>query len=345
MTLQQLRPPPAPAATGLVRRLLAGHGTLVALGAVLVLLVVVEALRDPAFATTTNLTSIMRAAAVPVVLALGMTIVLLTGGVDLSIGSMLALTGTIYATLVTAGTPGQLALPLTVVSGAVVGFLINGVLIGVYRVSFFVVTLGTLSVLRGVVYFWTDSRTVDMYADRVSSWLGNDVVADGLVPVGLVAALALGVVLHLVLRYTTYGRSLYAVGGNREAAELSGVRAGWVVASAYAVSGAAAGLAAVLTIGGATIADPNMGSGAELQAVAAALLGGVALSGGAGSVWGALLGVAFFEVMSNALALAGASAAWQLIVTGSVLVIAITVDRARQGARRRRRPDQPRASR
>ncbi len=312
-----------------VKRLLSGGlGPLLGVGGVLFVLVVVELITQPTFGTSDNLTALARAAAVPLLVTAGMAIVLLTGGVDLSVGSTLALCGVLYAKLVTDGTAPGLALIACLIFGAVVGFLINGVLIGRLQMSFFVVTIGTLSLYRGIVYLWTDTQTIDMFGDPVSRTLGNDTLTLGL-PVGLLVALLVVLGLWGVLRWTTFGRSVYAVGGNREATDLAGVRSGWVVAAVYGISGACAALAAVMMIGRTTIADPNMGSSLELTAAAGALLGGIALSGGVGSIWGAVLGVAFLQVLNNVLSLAGVSTSWQLIVTGAILVIAVYLDRVR----------------
>ena len=307
-------------------------GPFIGVGSVLLALVVYEVLTEPAFSSAANLTSLGRAAAVPLVLTAAMALVLLTGGVDLSIGSTLALSGIVYAQLVTGGMTPTLALLATLAFGAALGFAVNGVLIGRLNMSFFVITIGTLSLYRGLVYLWTDTNTIDMYGDGVSAWLGNDAVFGGHVPIGLLVAFGVVLALYGTLRFTTFGRSVYAVGGNREAAELSGVRSGWVIASVYGISGLCAAVGSIMAIGRTTIADPNMGTNVELQAAAAALLGGVALSGGLGSIWGAVLGAGFLLVLSNALALAGASASWQLIVTGVILVVAVFLDRLRARA-------------
>lgn len=325
----------APAQRPAAARLLTGNvGPFLGLGVLLLALVGYQLAVEPTFSSLDNLTGVGRASAVPVLVACAMALVLLTGGVDLSIGATLALSGTLYAKLVSSGTSGWVALVVTLVFGAVVGFTVNGVLIGRLNMSFFVVTIGTLSLYRGLVFLWTDTSTIDLYGDEVSNVLGDRAVLNGHLPVGLVVSLAVAFLLFLVLRFTTFGRSIYAVGGNREASELSGIRSGWVIASVYGISGLLAALAAVMTLGRATIADPNMGTNIELGAAAAALLGGVALSGGVGSIWGAVLGVAFLSVLTNALALAGASTSWQLIVTGAILIIAVYLDRVRARAER-----------
>jgi len=318
-----------PLKQGAARFLGGSFGPLAGVAGVLVALIIFELITEPTFGTADNLTNLGRAAIVPLVVAAAMALVLLTGGVDLSIGSTLALTGVLYAKLVTSGVSGGLALIACLLFGLVVGFVVNGLLIGRLEMSFFVVTIGTLSLYRGIVYLWTDSSTIDMYGDPVSAFLGNDTILGGHVPIGLLVALGVVFGLWWVLRWTTFGRSIYAVGGNREATELAGVRASWVVAAVYGISGLCAALAAVMTIGRTSIADPNMGLNLELTAAAAALLGGVALSGGVGSIWGAVLGVAFLQTLTNALSLAGVSTSWQLVVTGAILIIAVYLDRVR----------------
>lgn len=304
-------------------------GPFIGVGAVLLVLCAYMATTEPVFTSGDNLTNLMRSMAVPLVLAGAMALVLLTGGVDLSMGATLALTGTLYAKLVTGGAPAGLALLACLAFGAALGFCVNGILIGRLDMSFFVVTLGTLSAYRGLTFLWTDNTTIDMFDDTLSQKVGDATILGDRVPIGMLLALGAIVLLYLVLRYTNFGRSIYAVGGNKEAAELSGVRSGWVIAAVYGISGICAALAAVMTIGRSTIADPNMGTNIELQVAAAALLGGVALSGGVGSIWGAVLGVVFFQVLSNALSLVGAPQSWQLIVTGAILVVAIYLDRVR----------------
>ncbi len=146
----------------------------------------------------------------------------------------------------------------------------------------------------------------------------------------MIVAIGAVVVLWAVLRYTTFGRSIYAVGGNREAAELSGVRAGWVIAAVYGIVALSAAVAGIMMIGRQTLADPNAGNGIELTVASGILLGGVALYGGVGSVWGAALGTVFLAVLANTLALRGLGANWQLVVTGAILLVAVYLDRVRQ---------------
>lgn len=319
-----------------VRRGLFGSqiGPFLALGAVLIFLLIVEGITQPEAFESGNVTNVMRALAVPLVLAVGMTFCLLTGGVDLSIGSSLALSGTLYAKLYTSGAPPVLSLLACILFGLCIGFLVNGLLIGKLDMSFFVVTLGTLSLYRGIVFLWTDAETIDMYEDSLTQKIGNETIFGDKLPIAFVIAVGVVILGYVLLKYTNFGRRVYAVGGNAEAARLSGVRSDWVIAAVYAIAGICAAIAALMTIGRAASVDPNMGTSLELNAAAAVLLGGVALSGGMGSLWGAVLGVVFLEVLANALALAGLSTSYQLIVTGAILIVAVYLDRVRARAHR-----------
>lgn len=312
-----------------VTRVIEGRfGPFVGLSVASALLLIVVAATQDAFLTQANMTNIMRTAAVTLVLAAGMTLVLLTAGVDLSVGAILALCAVLYGQLVAVhGMNEWLALLVTLAAGAALG-LVNGLLIGLANMSFFVVTLGTLSLFRGLALLW-ESDTVDMFGREVPALLGNDAVLGDTFPISILIALGVCVLLAFVLRSTRYGRSIYATGGNREAAELSGVRTGWIVVSVYVVSGLCAALGAVMLIGRTTTAVATQGTGIELSVVAAVLLGGAALSGGAGSIWGTVLAVGFLQVLANSLNLAAVSGFWQQIVTGSILIAAIYLDSVR----------------
>jgi ribose/xylose/arabinose/galactoside ABC-type transport system permease subunit len=302
----------------------------IGIAVVLLAVVIVNLLSEPTFSSWSNMTNLMRSMAVPLLLAAAGTLVLLTAGVDLSIGSTLGLAGILYAKLVTGGMPAWPALVITVLAGGAVGFLLNGMLIGRVGMSFFVVTLGAGSLLRGVSFLWSSNTAIDMSNDRLSQTLGNTAIFGDRVPVSMIIAAGAVVVLWTVLRYTTFGRSVYAVGGNREAAELSGVPSGWVIASVYGIVALCAAIAGIMMIGRQTLADPNAGNGIELTVASGILLGGVALYGGVGSVWGAALGTVFLAVLANSLALRGLSANWQLVVTGAILIVAVYLDRVRQ---------------
>lgn len=319
-------PPP----TGTRTRALVQAAPHVGLGLVLLALVVFNLATEPTFSSWSNLTNLMRSLSVPLLLAAAGTLVLLTAGVDLSMGAVLGIAGILYAKLVTDGIDPALALLVTGAAGATIGFAVNGLLIGRVGMSFFVVTLGVASLLRGLGFLWSENTAIDMADDTLSATLGNTAILGDKIPVSMIVAAAVVLLLWLVLRYTTFGRSVYAVGGNREAAELSGVRSDWVIAGVYGIVGLCAAIAGIMMIGRQTLADPNAGNGIELTVASGILLGGVALYGGVGSIWGAVLGTIFLAVLANTLALRGISSNWQLVVTGAILVLAVYLDRVRQ---------------
>lgn len=301
-----------------------------AVAGLLVLVVVVELLTEPNFSSSSNITNLLRTGAVPMLLCVGMTMVILTGGIDLSMGAILSVCGIAYAKLVMDGLAPEPALVLTVLLGAAIGFLVNGLLIGRVGLSFFVVTLASASLLSGFALLWSGNRQYDLSWDALARTLGNDALG-GVLPYGAVIAVLAVVVAGVVLTYTVFGRSVYAIGGNPEAAQLSGIRSQWVVPAVYGVSGACAGLAGVMMIGRQTIADPTAGNNTiVLYVVAATLLAGVSITGGSGSVFAALVGTAFLQVLANALALRGFNNSWQMVVTGAILLVAVYLDRVRQ---------------
>lgn len=301
--------------------------------ALTIALLVFNAITEPVFFTPANITNVMRTLAIPLILAAAGTLVLLTGGVDLSMGALLGFAGIVYSQLVVfGGLNSWVALLLTLLVAVVVGLFVNGYLVGRVGMNFFVVTLGTASLLRGLAYLWTGGAQTDMAADPLAAMLGDTAIFGGLIPVSFLVSFGAVVVLWLILRFTTYGRSIYAVGGNREAAELSGVRGAWVIASTYGIVALCAAIAGIMTIGRVTLADPNAGAGVELTVIAGIMLGGVALTGGVGSVWGAALGITFLSILSNSLGLRGLNNNWQLVLTGGILILAVLFDRWRQRA-------------
>lgn len=312
------------------RHLIGPSAPMIAVAALLVLVIAVEVLTEPTFSSAPNVTNLMRASAIPAILAIGMTIVILSGGMDLSMGAILSISGIAYAKALEAGWSQPIALVATLALGAAVGFCVNGILIGRFKMSFFVVTLASSSAIGGVALLWADNRQIDMSGSDLAAFLGNDAWG-GRVPFGAIIAVVLVIMAGLALKYTVFGRAVYAVGGNPEAAAMSGVRSEWVVPAVYGLSGMCAALGGVMMAGRQTIADPSAGgSSIVLYVIAAALLSGVSIAGGAGSVYGALIGTAFLQVLSNALALRGFNNSWQMLVTGLILLLAVYFDRVRQ---------------
>jgi ribose transport system permease protein len=299
-------------------------------GVMLVLLCAYLGMTQPLFLTPLNLMAILEANSVLLIVAVGLTLVLLAGGFDLSVGAMLALSGILVGQFVHSGVGYFTAALLVVALAAIIGFLLNGLLIGRLGLSFFVVTLGTMSLFRGSGQVVTEGVSTNMYDVPAARTIGSGEILG--LPWLVVVAGAVLLLALLVTRYTGYGRMLYAVGGNAEAARLAGIPVWQVKASSYAICAGCAALAGVLEASRLGTAAPSAGTGMELTAASAVLLGGTSFAGGSGSVAGTLLGTLFLGVISNGLTISQVSSFWQGVVTGLVLLAAVLLDRLRQGS-------------
>jgi ribose transport system permease protein len=311
--------------------LMARAPTWTGVGVVLAAMVIGLAVTQSLFLTNENLTNVLKGASINLLLAVGMTFLLTTGAVDLSIGSMLALCAMILAGQMTHGVPVALAVLGTIAAGALLGGGINGVLVTKAKLSFFVVTLGTLALFRSVAQIPTQGLSVELYDKPGVSLIVK--IGDGSVlgiSVPIVLSLGLLVLSMLVLRFTNFGRSVFAVGGNESAARLAGIPVDRVKIAVFAINGALVGLAGVMFAGRIQSASPLIAVGIELEVIAAVLLGGTSFLGGASSMLGTAIGVMFIAVLQNGLNLFGVQALWQGVVTGSVLILAVWVDRIRR---------------
>ncbi|GBQ10840.1 ABC transporter permease subunit [Swaminathania salitolerans] len=283
------------------------------------------------FLTGANLSIIAQQASINTVLASGMTFVILTGGIDLSVGSILAFAA--MCGLIVSLMPGLawLAIPACLGAGLLIG-LFNGALIAGVRIPPFIVTLGTLTAVRGLARLMGNDRTI-FNADLSFAWIGNDgiaVTSTFTIPWLAVIALAVVVASWFILRRTVLGVHIYAIGGNPAAARLSGIRVGAVLMFVYAASGVLAGLGAVMSSARLYAANGlQLGQSYELDAIAAVILGGTSFVGGIGSIWGTLVGALLIAVLSNGLILVGVSDIWQFIVKGLVIIVAVALDRFR----------------
>jgi ribose transport system permease protein len=323
----------APARSGLpplVRRAGSALSGYTGVGSVLVALVVYLSITQDRFLTVGNLVNILETGSVTLIVAIGLTFVLLTGGFDLSVGGMLALSGIGLALLVGAGVPAALAILLVIAGSTALGLATNGLLIARVGLSFFVVTLGTASLFRGVAYVVTGGTSIGLYEEQFLRTVGSGRVAG--VPWSVIIALAVLALAIVVTRSTGYGRMLYAVGGNPEAARLAGIDVVAVRASVYAIAAGLAGLGSVIEAGRLATAAPTVATGLELSAGAAVLLGGTSFLGGAGTMVGTLLGAFFLGVLQNGLTLLQVSNFWQGVVSGAVLILAVLLDRFRRKA-------------
>lgn len=302
----------------------------------LIALVAVFAITQSAFPTSSNIQNLVTSVSELWVMAVGMTFVLISGGADLSVSAIAALVGIVMAKVIGLGVPGGVAVLITIVAGAAIGAAINGVLVGRLGMSFFVVTLATMIAFTGVVNVWTKTQSFYVTAPVVNQIAINHVLG---IPTAI-WIMALVLVLALLLQKRTYfGRDVYAVGGSAAAARLSGIRTSRTLITVYGLSGACAGLGGVMAVGRIGAASPAVDPNLPLQAIAAVLLGGTSLTGGAGSVTGTALGVLFIGTLQNGLGIAGVPSFWQQVVTGVILAVAVLADRtgAGRGFIRRRR--------
>jgi ribose transport system permease protein len=296
---------------------------LVGLGVVLWIL-------TPHFLTVSNLLNVAQQTAINAIIAVGLTFVIISGGIDLSVGSLVAFTGVVLAGLLQQAVPVPLAIAAGLGAGLVCG-LINGALITFGRLPPFIATLGMMSVARGGALLYTDGRPVSGF-DASFRWLATGEVARVPVPVllmGLVYAIA-----HFVLRRTRFGRYVFAIGGNEEAALLSGVPVRFHKTAVYGLCGLLSGLAAVVLTARLNSAQPIAGINYELDAIAATVIGGTSLMGGQGSVAGTLIGALIMGVLRNGLNLLGVSSFVQQLVIGAVIILAVLMDTAFRRARR-----------
>jgi ribose transport system permease protein len=299
-----------------VREWLSNYAIFVAL----LLECVILALATDAFFSVDNLSNVLRQNAFTAILAAGMTFVILTGGIDLSVGSVVGLSGVVCADVLVRGYP----LPVGIAAGLLVGLIIgvvNGLTITRLRVPAFIVTLATMLIARGAAYKYTDARTISGLPESFSV-LSSSAATAAVMAVVFVAA-------WVLLMRTPFGRHVYATGGNPDAAWLSGVRVTRVQFVVYALSGVAAGLAGVLVASRLNAGYPRAGEFYELDAIAAVVVGGTSLFGGRGSLWGTLAGAFFIGILNNGLNLFRISPYDQLIVKGAVLLVAASLDRWR----------------
>jgi ribose/xylose/arabinose/galactoside ABC-type transport system permease subunit len=299
------------------------------LGPVLVLAVlcVVMSFASPYFLTEINITNLLQASVVVAVLAIGQLLVILTGGIDLSSGAVVVLTGVVGAKFAHSVTDNGLLTVLVMLSlGGFVG-LINGILIEKVRLgSSFVITLGVFSVAQGAAYVISGGATITGMPTLVRDVGGGYV---GQIPTAALVALGAGVFAYLMTSRMTWGRWIYAVGGNRDAASRVGMPVKAVSISVFVFSGIAAGLGGVFATGLTDAGAPTSGFSTALDAIAAVIIGGTALTGGRGTVWGALVGALILGTIHNALNLLNVDTNWEPIVLGIVLILAVGMDQAR----------------
>ena len=305
----------------------------------LAIMVLALSLATDSFFAVENGLNVLRQISINLCLSIGMTMIILSGGIDLSVGSILALSGAVAAGLLKHGislSPLGLALEFTVLGAVMAGIGVglalgwfNGFVITRFRLPPFVATLGMLSIARGFTMLWTGGFPITGLGNRFD-FLGTGHFLAVPMPVWISVALVVRFV--IVTSRTRFGRYLYAVGGNERAAQLSGLNVNRIKLLVYSLGGGLAGVAGLLITARLDAADPKVGVGYELDSIAAVVIGGTSLSGGRGSILGTVLGCLIIGVLNNGLVLLEVSPFWQQVVKGLVILVAVAIDRASRGA-------------
>ncbi|MEH6454109.1 MAG: ribose ABC transporter permease [Psychromonas sp.] len=292
----------------------------------LIMLVVIVSFLNEHFLTMGNVLNILRQTSVIAILAAGMTLVILTAGIDLSVGSILALCGAFAASMVALELPILIAVTVSLLAGALLGS-VAGIIIAKGKVQAFIATLVTMTLLRGVTMVYTDGRPISTGFTDVAdsfSWIGTGYAFGIPIPVWLMAVVFTSI--WYLLNHTRFGRYIYALGGNESATHLSGINVDRIKIGVYAICGLLAALAGLIITARLSSAQPTAGMGYELDAIAAVVLGGTSLAGGKGRITGTLIGALIIGVLNNALNLLDVSSYYQMIVKGAVILLAVLVD-------------------
>jgi ribose transport system permease protein len=304
------------------------RGSLIQLAGMLPVLIVIcifFAALTPNFLTENNIVNVVRQASINIVLAAGMTFVILTGGIDLAVGSVLGLTAVIAVVVSLVPDLSWAAVPAALLAGLLLGVL-TGMTIAYLELPPFIVTLGTYTAIRGAAYLAAGGTTV-INSKIGFAWIGNGYV--GPVPWLVIIALLTIAASAFILHGTVLGVHVYAVGGNPQAARLTGIPVSLVLIFAYGVSGLLSGLGGAMSASRLYSAEGQLGIGYELDAIAAVILGGTSFSGGIGTVFGTLIGALIIAVLNNGLTLMNVSFYWQLVIKGAVIILAVTLDKLR----------------
>jgi ribose/xylose/arabinose/galactoside ABC-type transport system permease subunit len=301
----------------------------------LIILSVVFAILEPAFISPMNIFNVLRQVSIYGLLGIGMTFVILTGGIDLSVGSLLAVSGLVCAAvekggrLLTGAPTGETAgyglvtAILAAIAVGLAGGFLQGWAVSKLKVPPFIVTLGGLSIFRGAALVFSNGQPISAFREAYRFW-GQGMI--GPVPVPVVIFLVVAIVAAVILRYTKFGRYIYAVGGNEEGARLSGLNVDRIIGSVYVITGLLAGFSGFLLSARLNSAEQVAGVGYELTVIAGVVIGGTSLSGGEGSIFGTIIGTILVGVLSNGLTLLNVSSYYQRIVIGFIIVFAVYFD-------------------
>lgn len=305
-----------------ISRIMRSYGIVIAFLIICVLMTILS----PVFLTVTNILNVVRQTSIFGVMAIGMTFVILTGGIDLSVGSILAVAGAIAAGMLKGGAGIVPVVLLALIIGVGCG-LANGLFITLGRIAPFVVTLGMMSIARSLTLIYTKGYPISGFTGPYRFIGGGDIVS---IPFPIIVFLLTVVVAWLILTQTRLGRYTYAIGGNEETVKLSGINSSFYKTIVYVISGITAAMSALILTSRLNSAEPVAGQGYELDVIAAVVIGGTSLNGGRGSVWGTLIGALLIGVINNGMNLLGISPYFQLLVKGLIIIGAVLLDRLRQ---------------
>lgn len=293
----------------------------------LIVLMVFVTILNPSFIKPSNLVNLLRQVSVNALIAFGMSFVILTGGIDLSVGSVLALTSAIFAGLLKMGIPPILGVLFALAIGSFLG-AINGVLITKGKMAPFIATLATMTIFRGLTLVYTGGNPITNFSNAFSyKFIGRGYVLG--VPWPVILMVVFFAIAFIILNKTPFGRKTYAIGGNEKASFISGIKTDAVKVKIYAISGFLATLAGLILTSRLNSAQPTAGTAYEMDAIAAVVLGGISMSGGKGSIAGTLVGALILGTLNNGLNMLGVSSFYQQIVKGIVILIAVLIDRKR----------------
>lgn len=288
--------------------------------AVLLFMVIILSFSTDKFMSTGNITNIFRQSAPQIVVAIGMTFVLITGGIDLSVGSIAVLSGTMLAGLIVNNELNTFSAFVAAMVIGIIAGLVNGVIVAKFKIPAFITTLAMMSTARGISLIYSGGYPLSGLPESVM-FIGRGYALG--IPVPVWFAIAIVMLALITLNLTKFGRYVYAIGGNEEAARLSGVKVDAIKIAVYSISGAMAALTGILYTARLASSQPTLGQGLELDAIAAVVLGGTSLSGGKGSIVGTIIGAVFMAVLGNGLNLLQVSSFWQMAVKGIILILAV----------------------
>lgn len=288
----------------------------------LVLCLIISIL-TPRFLTVSNILNVLTQVSVNAIIAAGMSFVILTGGIDLSVGSTLAITGAVAAAIIKSNGSVLLAVLAAIVIGAAIGAF-NGVVISKRKIQPFIVTLATMTIFRGVTYVFTDGTPISGLGDSFTV-IGNQRLVG--VPLPVIFTVFVFVIAWYLITQTRFGRFVYALGGNEDCARLSGINTDRIKTYVYIICGIAAAISGIIVTSRIGSASPNAGTGYELDAIAAVVLGGTSTAGGEGTITGTIIGAIIIGVLSNGLNLMNVSPFYQSIVKGIVILLAVLLDK------------------